>query len=49
MLETLRADFMRIPELLAGGGDDQAPPAPQLVAAHAGAEPEPEPAQLGLF
>jgi uracil-DNA glycosylase len=50
MLETLRADFMRIPELLAGGGtDDQAPPAPQLVAAHAGAQPEPEPAQLGLF
>src|SRR3989442_173207 len=50
MLETLRADFMRIPELLAGGGtDDQAPPAPQLVPAHAGAQPEPEPAQLGLF
>ncbi len=50
MMDTLRADFMRIPELLAGGGtDDQAPIAPQLVAAHAGAQPEPEPAQLGLF
>ncbi|MDX6495094.1 MAG: uracil-DNA glycosylase, partial [Gaiellales bacterium] len=50
MLETLRADFMRIPELLAvGGTDDRAPTAPQLVAAHAGAQPEPEPAQLGLF
>ena len=50
MMETLRIDFMRIPELLAGGGtDDQAPIAPQLVAAHAGAQPEPEPAQLGLF
>jgi hypothetical protein len=41
---------MRIPELLAGGGtDDHAPTTPQLVAAHAGAQPEPEPAQLGLF
>jgi uracil-DNA glycosylase family 4 len=50
MLDTLRADFMRIPELLAGGGtDDHEPTTPQLVAAHAGAQPEPEPAQLGLF
>jgi DNA polymerase len=50
MLETLRVDFLRIPGLLASGGtEDYAPIAPQLVAAHAGAQPEPEPAQLGLF
>jgi uracil-DNA glycosylase len=50
MLETLRTDFRRIPELLDdGGADAHVEFAPQLVAAHAGTEPEPEPAQLGLF
>jgi len=51
MLETLRADFAQLPALLAGGSgrDERTPIAPQLVAARAGAEPEPEPAQLGLF
>jgi DNA polymerase len=50
MLETLRADFARIPELLALPAPDQPEPEPELVV------PEPEIAlvaseaeQLGLF
>jgi uracil-DNA glycosylase len=57
MLETLRADFARIPELLARPAPQQPAPEPQLVvpepevAREPEAEPEPEPAdlQLGLF
>jgi DNA polymerase len=58
MLEILRADFRRIPELLALPAPDQPPPAePELVVpepeivAEVAAEPEPEPedVQLGLF
>jgi DNA polymerase len=50
MLDTLRADFALLPDLLAGGVvDDREHHDPQPVAALAGAQPEPEPAQLGLF
>ncbi|MDX6521250.1 MAG: uracil-DNA glycosylase [Gaiellales bacterium] len=50
MLDTLRADFAQLPDLLAGGVvDDREHHDPQPVAALAGAQPEPEPAQLGLF
>ena len=56
MLEILRADFARIPELLALPAPEQPPPAePELVVpepeivAEVVAEPEPEAAQLGLF
>ena len=51
MLETLRADFAGLPDLLAGvaAGSDRPAALPQLVAAHAGSEPETEPAQLDLF
>jgi uracil-DNA glycosylase len=43
MLEQLRADFARIPELL--GPREPAQPEPELVGASAGAEPD----QVGLF
>jgi DNA polymerase len=61
MLETLRADFARIPELLALPAPDQPEPEPELVVPEPELareperelelEPEPEPAdlQLGLF
>ncbi len=50
MLETLRADFAGLPDLLAGvAGADRPAAVPQLVAVHAGSEPETEPAQLDLF
>jgi DNA polymerase len=50
MLETLRADFAGLPDLLAGvAGFDRPAAVPQLVAAHVGSEPETEPAQLDLF
>jgi uracil-DNA glycosylase len=57
MLETLRADFARIPELLALPAPEQPPPEPELVVPEPELvrepepEPEPEPAdlQLGLF
>jgi hypothetical protein len=56
MLETLRADFSRLPDLLAGGAAEPAPrPVPRLPDIPAlRPEPvlavgEPEPAQLGLF
>jgi uracil-DNA glycosylase len=58
MVDTLRADFLRIPELLALPEPEQpAPEEPELVVpeprpaveAAAAPEPEPEPAQLGLF
>ena len=59
MLETLRADFARIPELLALDPPPQPEPEPEPVvpepelaaeiAAAPEPEPEPEPAQLGLF
>jgi uracil-DNA glycosylase len=55
MLETLRADFSRIPELLALDPPEQPAeeprpvvPEPEVVA-EAEVEREPEPAQLGLF
>ena len=50
MMETLRADFARLPELLTG--EPAPPPPPPPVAREAPppvAEPEPEYAQLGLF
>jgi DNA polymerase len=47
MLEVLRSDFARIPELL-GRAVAPPPPAPQPVAVLA-AVPEPQPVQLGLF
>jgi DNA polymerase len=46
MLEVLRSDFARIPELL--GRAVAPPPAPEPVAVLA-AVPEPQPVQLGLF
>jgi uracil-DNA glycosylase len=56
MVDTLRADFLRIPELLALPEPEQpAPEEPELVvpepepAVEAAVAPEPEPAQLGLF
>ena len=50
MLDTLRADFALLPDLLAGGVvETREHHDPQPVAALAGAQPEPEPAQLGLF
>jgi uracil-DNA glycosylase family 4 len=59
MLETLRTDFRRIPELLALPVPDQPEPEeselvvpePEVVAdvTEEPAEPEPDPAQLGLF
>ncbi len=58
MLEILRTDFARIPELLAQPAPEQPEPEPVVlavpepeVAADAAGEPEPEPhpAQLGLF
>jgi uracil-DNA glycosylase family 4 len=56
MLETLRVDFSRLPELLALDPPDQPPheePEPVVPEPEAMAEPEverePEPAQLGLF
>src|SRR4051812_40976367 len=53
MLETLRADFARIPELLVLAAPEQPEPEPELVVAEPEVviEPEPEPAdlQLGLF
>jgi DNA polymerase len=57
MEETLRADFLRIPELLALPEPPQAEPVaavepavpePELAGAPE-PEPEPQPAQLGLF
>jgi hypothetical protein len=55
-LEILRADFRRIPELLALPAPEQPAPAePELVVpepeivAEVTAEPEPDEAQLGLF
>ncbi|HXD70757.1 MAG TPA: uracil-DNA glycosylase [Gaiellales bacterium] len=48
MMDTLRADFAKLPELLTGA--PAAPPPPPPVAREAPvAEPEPEYAQLGLF
>jgi uracil-DNA glycosylase len=56
MLETLRTDFARIPELLALPAPEQPEPEePEPVvpepeiAAEVAEEPEPQPAQLGLF
>jgi uracil-DNA glycosylase len=58
MLETLREDFTRLPELLAQGAPEQPPPSPEEpyeLAPEPEPEPEPEPAevaeadQLGLF
>jgi DNA polymerase len=57
MLEILRADFGRIPELLALPAPPQPEPEPEPepvvpepeIAAAAAQDPEPEPAQLGLF
>ena len=51
MLEVLREDFHRIPELLALDPPEQPEPepAPEPIAALAEAEPEREPSQLGLF
>jgi DNA polymerase len=56
MLDTLRADFARLPALLALEPPEQPPPEePELVVpepeivAEAEAEREPEAAQLGLF
>jgi uracil-DNA glycosylase family 4 len=57
MLETLRGDFARLPELLALPTPEQPEPEdvepvvvdPVVVDQPAAAAPEPEPAQLGLF
>jgi len=58
MAETLRADFLRIPELLALPEPEQpaaeepelvVPEPEPMVEAAVAPEPEPEPAQLGLF
>jgi DNA polymerase len=60
MLETLREDFLRLPELLALGPPEQPPPevfaeafaVPREAGADGAGEPEehiPEPDQLGLF
>ena len=57
MLEVLRADFQRIPELLAQPAPDQPEPEepelvvpePELAAEVTEAPPAPEPSQLGLF
>jgi uracil-DNA glycosylase family 4 len=53
MLETLRADFRRLPKLLALDPPDQPAPEPNLVVPEPeivrDVEREPEPAQLGLF
>jgi uracil-DNA glycosylase len=53
MLDTLRVDFARIPELLALEPPEQPEPEPELVVPEpeivVEAEREPEPAQLGLF
>jgi uracil-DNA glycosylase len=48
MLETLRQDFSRLPDLLAAPGEaiPERAPVPLAVAV---AAPDPEPAQLGLF
>jgi uracil-DNA glycosylase len=48
MLDTLRQDFSRLPDLLASPGEPMPPRAPVPVAV-AVPEPEPVPAQLGLF
>ncbi|MGN6379416.1 MAG: uracil-DNA glycosylase [Gaiellales bacterium] len=48
MLQTLRDDFSRLPELLEQRPSPERPPAP-AVAAPPVAQPEPEFAQLGLF
>jgi DNA polymerase len=50
MLDTLRADFTRLPELLTGVPAAPPPPPPiPREAPVAAAAPEPEYAQLGLF
>ncbi len=53
MLDTLRADFARLPELLALDPPEQPEPEPELVVPEPEivleAEREPEPSQLGLF
>ena len=50
MLETLREDFRRLPALLSGHLAADPPRVPAMAAAvPREAEPEPEPAQLGLF
>jgi DNA polymerase len=53
MLDTLRGDFARLPELLALEPPDQPEPEPELVVPEPEivleVEREPEPAQLGLF
>ena len=52
MLEVLRADFQRLPALLALDPPEQPEPAPELVVPEPEileVEREPEPAQLGLF
>jgi DNA polymerase len=54
MLQTLREDFRRLPALLSGHLEDDAPhpapvPQPVMAAVAAAPEAEPEPAQLGLF
>jgi DNA polymerase len=51
MMETLRDDFRKLPELLSGVPAVQAPPpqAAPVAAPEPAAEPEPEYAQLGLF
>ena len=55
MLEILRTDFARIPELLAQPAPEQPEPEPVVLAvpepelAAGEPAPEPHPAQLGLF
>ena len=55
MLEVLREDFARLPALLALDPPEQPEPEPELVVpepeivVEAASEPQPEPAQLGLF
>jgi len=50
MMDTLRADFAKLPELLTGVPAEPPPPPPVAREAPAPvAEPEPEYAQLGLF
>jgi uracil-DNA glycosylase len=53
MLDTLRADFARLPDLLALEPPEQPEPEPELVVPEpeivVEVEREPEPAQLGLF
>jgi uracil-DNA glycosylase len=49
MLDTLREDFARLPQLLAGGPVEQSQPHPPISEPVVVAEHEPQYAQLGLF